>query len=148
MTNKTFPDPEPIINKGEIKCNFKEADLLDFSADGQSYVVTVDASDFTPKEGGWHFAVGLEVDSGETVEDTIRDLTVTLQDQNDIEIFCYPNEGFGHGTDIGCYSDNDKEKEPPMGLNFLEVKVVGVKLPMIKGLIYGGNNVCQGNILN
>ena len=145
MTNKNFPDLQT-FNKGQGECTFDEE--MDVSADGQSYVVMVDLSNFTPQEGGWHFAVGLEVDSGETVEDTIRDLTVTLQDQNDIEIFCYPNEGFGHGTDIGCYSDNDKEKEPPMGLNFLEVKVVGVKLPMIKGLIYGGNNVCQGIILN
>merc|ERR1719234_2520644 len=138
--NNVCQDPEPIINKGEIKCNFREADLLDFSADGQSYVVTVDASDLTPKEGGFHFAIGLEVDPGETVEDTIRDLTVRLLDQ-DIELACYPREGFGHGTDIGCYTDDEKELPPRE--YYLHVKVVGVELPMIKGLIYGGGDFCQ-----
>merc|ERR1711971_438888 len=58
------PDSEPIINKGESECKFIEAHLLSFSPDGQSYVARLDVSDFTPKEGGWHFAVGLEVDSG------------------------------------------------------------------------------------
>merc|ERR1719234_2830938 len=99
------PDSEPIINRGEGECKFE--DELDYisSADRKGYLVTVEVSDFTPKEGGWNLAVGLEVDSGETVEDTIRDLTVRLL-RTDIELTCYPNEGFGHGTDIGCYSDD------------------------------------------
>ena len=148
MTNKNFLDSEPIINRGEGECKFE--DELDYtsSADFSSYLVTVEVSDFTPKEGGWNLAVGLEVDSGETVEDTIRDLTVRLL-RTDIELTCYPNEGFGHGTDIGCYSDDDDEKELPPGRYNLEVKVEKeIALPMVKGLIYGGNNVCQGNILN
>merc|ERR1719234_742645 len=135
------PDSEPIINRGEGECKFE--DELDYNSfPCQSYLVTVEVSDFTPKEGGWNLAVGLEVDSGETVEDTIRDLTVRLL-RTDIELACYPREGFGHGTDIGCYSNDDDEKELPLGRYNLEVKVVGVAFPMVKGLIYGGNNVCE-----
>merc|ERR1719489_662549 len=44
------PDSEPIINRGEGECKFE--DELDYtsSADFQSYLVTVEVSDLTPKE--------------------------------------------------------------------------------------------------
>ena len=147
MTNKNFPDSEPIINKGEGQCQFDEG--VEISDDGQSYIVTVDVSDFTPKEGGWNFAVALKVLAGESIDDTARDLTVRLL-ENDVEFYCSAGDGFGSGTDIGCYADEDKPL-PPM-LYTLEVKVSQlwrlldspVELPTIKGLIFGGNDVCQG----
>ena len=136
MTNKIFLGSEP-INKGERGCKF---DPL-VSEDGQSYTVVVNVSDFTPKEGGWNFAVALVV--------ALDDITVRLL-EDDVEFFCSAGDGFGSGTDIGCYADEDKPL-PPM-LYTLEVKVSQlwrlldspVELPTIKGLIFGGNDVCQG----
>merc|ERR1719430_1525691 len=132
------PDSEPIINKGEGQCQFDEG--VEISDDGQSYIVTVDVSDFTPKEGGWNFAVALKVLAGESIDDTARDLTVRLL-ENDVEFYCSAGDGFGHGTDIGCYADEDTPI-PPMVYK-LQVKVVGVALPLIEGLVYGGDDVCQ-----
>ena len=68
--------------------------------------------------------------------------------------FCSAGDGFGSGTDIGCYADEDKPI-PPMVFT-LEVKVSllwrslfsVVELPTIKGLSFGGDDVCQGIILN
>ena len=136
MTNKIFLGSEP-INKGESECKF---DPL-VSDNGQSYTVVVNVSDFTPKEGGQNFAVALVA--------ALDDITVRLL-EDDVEFYCSAGEGFGSGTDIGCYADEDKPL-PPM-LYTLEVKVTKlwrlldspVELPTIKGLIFGGNDVCQG----
>ena len=145
ITNKNLTElfPEHIINKGEGQCQFDEG--VDISDDGQSFTVVVDVSEFTPKEGGWNFAVALKVLAGESIDDTARDLTVRLL-ENDVEFYCSAGDGFGHGTDIGCYADEDTPI-PPMVYK-LQVKVVGVALPLIEGLVYGGDDVCQGIILN
>ena len=136
MTNKIFLVSEP-INTGKRECRF---DPL-VSDDGHSYTVVVNVSDFTPKEGGRNFAVALAA--------ALDDITVRLL-EDDVEFFCSAGDGFGSGTDIGCYADEDKPL-PPM-LYTLEVKVSQlwrlldspVELPTIKGLIFGGNDVCQG----
>ena len=101
----------------------------------------VNVSDFTPKEGGWNFAVALVV--------ALDDITVRLL-EDDVEFYCSAGDGFGSGTDIGCYADEDKPL-PPM-LYTLEGKVTKlwrlldspVQLTTIEGLIFGGNDVCQG----
>ena len=136
MTNKICPGSEP-INKGERECKF---DPL-VSDDGQSYTVVVNVSDFTPKEGGRNFAV--------TLVAALDDITVRLL-EDDVEFYCSAGDGFGSGTDIGCYADEDKPL-PPV-LYTLEVNVTKlwrllnspVELPTINSLIFGGNDVCQG----
>merc|ERR1719285_1335394 len=81
-------------------------------------------------------------------EAALDDITVRLL-EDDVEFFCSAGDDFGSGTDIGCYVDEDKPL-PPM-LYTLEVKITKlwrlldspVELPTIKGLIFGGNDVCQ-----
>ena len=98
MTNKIFLGSEP-INNGERECKF---DPL-VSDDGQSYTVVVNVSDFTPKEGGRNFAV--------TLVAALDDITVRLL-EDDVEFYCSAGDGFGSGTDIGCYADEDKPLPP------------------------------------
>ena len=142
MTYKNFLDySEPIFNTAK-ECKFGELGLLTPETSGYtSYTIEVDVSDFTPKEGGRNFAVALVA--------ALDDITVRLL-EDDVEFYCSAGDGFGSGTDIGCYADEDKPLTPM--LYTLEVKVSQlwrlldspVELPTIKGLIFGGNDVCQG----
>ena len=130
------------IKPGDHECNFEN---LDVSDDGQSYTVVVDVADFTPKEKGPYFAVGFKVGPGAT-----KDISVRLL-ENDVVFYCSPGDGMGAGRDIGCYAAEDNPI-PPMRYT-LEVKHSGDSsirpiMPVIKSLVFGGNDVCQGNLLS
>jgi len=140
---------EPIFNTAK-ECKFGELGLLTPETSGYtSYTIEVDVSDFTPKEGGLAFAVALdvqEVDSGTVLAaDVAKDLTVRLL-ENDVVFYCAFGDGFGAAgdrqNDIGCFADEEKPI-PPMVYN-LEVKVESeIAMPIVKSLIFGGNDVCQ-----
>ena len=152
MTNKNFLDSEPIFYQGEFgaECKFGPLGLL--SATETSYTVEVDVSNFTPKEGGVYFAFALDLEDGTNIIDsefTAEELKVRLL-ENDVVFDC--TTGFvpiGPGSygpeDIGCYANEDKPI-PPMVYN-LEVNFESAEaVPIIKGLIFGGDDVCQGII--
>ena len=153
MTNKNFLDSEPIFYQGEFgaECKFGPLGLL--SATETSYTVEVDVSNFTPKEGGVYFAFALDIEDGTNIIDsefTAAELKVRLL-ENDVVFYCAFGDGFGAAgdgfNDIGCFADEEKPI-PPMVYN-LEVKVSSeIAMPIVKSLIFGGNDVCQGIILN
>merc|ERR1719430_2227528 len=138
VDNKDYCEGSEYIYTGQSECNFE---ILDVSADGQSYTVVVDVREFTPKENGWYFAVGFEVEAMAN-----RDISVRLLEY-EVEFFCSSNEGFGSGRDVGCYADEDKAIAPM--LYTMEVKNIGderwSELPTIKGIVFGGHDVCQGH---
>jgi len=144
------PDSEPVFNTAK-ECKFGELGLLTPETDGYtSYTIKVDVSDYTIKEGGLAFAAALdvqEVDSGSALAaDVAKDLTVRLLEMPDVVFYCAFGDGFGAAgdgfNDIGCFADEEKPI-PPMVYN-LEVKVSSeIAMPIVKSLIFGGNDVCQ-----
>merc|ERR1719234_2081621 len=143
------PDSESIFYQGEFgaECKFGPLGLL--SATETSYTVEVDVSNFTSKEGGVYFAFALDLEDGTNIIDsefTAEELKVRLL-ENDVVFDC--TTGFvpiGPGSygpeDIGCYANEDKPI-PPMVYN-LEVNFESAEaVPIIKGLIFGGDDVCQ-----
>jgi hypothetical protein len=125
------------------ECNF---DNLDVSADGQSYTIQVDVTEFSPKDGEWNFAVGFEVGAGAT-----RDISVRLL-EDDVEFDCSSDDSFwflfGTGQDVGCFTKQFDKAIAPM-LYTVEVKNSGderwTDMPTIKGIVFGGHDVCEGH---
>merc|ERR1719489_682597 len=137
------PDSEPVFNTAK-ECKFSELGLLTPETDGYtSYTIKVDVSDYTIKERGLAFAAALDVQEVDNenalAADVAKDLTVRLLEMPDVVFYCAFGDGF---NDIGCFADEEKPI-PPMVYN-LEVKVSSeIAMPIVKSLIFGGNDVCQ-----